>query len=317
MNFKIIGNPPYCRYRELSDTLREYLKDKFFCCNGTFDLYYAIIENCCRYSKDISIIVPNNFIVSLSGRNLRHFLSAYETRVYDLKHLRLFQDADTPNCILHIKNSDNPKVTVNDKQIINPKSNIWVEKPVKSEYNFTLHNGIQTSANTVFIFRDKKDGLYYSKSLKKYVPIEEEYIKPSIKGSTLEETYCLYPYDDKGNPIEPDHNSDCWKYLLENRKILEQRDFDDKWYNFGRTQGINLMNSEKCVLSSLLSPNKEIRYKKTSAIVYSGLFVVNNFSEFEKFTKDKQVIEFLYNNGKKKAGNWTEFSIELVNQILK
>ena len=317
MTFKIIGNPPYCKFQDMDKDFRQFLKDKFFACRtGNFDLYYAIIEQCIKHSKETNLVVPNNLIVSNSAKNLRYFLASYNTNIDDLKHSMVFEDADTYSCILSVNSKSNiQSVKVNNIIVENAKTDLWIKKPQQA-YNIIVHNGLQTSADRVFIFKEKKNNLYYSTALKKYIPVEDEYIKPIIKGTTLEEFWCLYPYNDKGEAIEPDHNSNCWKYLLSVEKILKDRDYNDRWYNFGRTQSLDLMHKEKYVLSYLLPPQREFWYKKTNALVYSGLFVSENFEEFEKFLKDKDVIEYLYDNGKKMGYEWTSFTVGLLKRFI-
>ena len=76
----------------------------------------------------------------------------------------VFEDADTYSCILSVNSKSNiQSVKVNNIIVENAKTDLWIKKPQQA-YNIIVHNGLQTSADRVFIFKEKKN------NLQKYLP---------------------------------------------------------------------------------------------------------------------------------------------------
>ena len=318
----IIGNPPYINVHDLDENTREELRKFISCSSGTADIYYAFIEKSLNKLKEngmLKFIIPNTWLINSSAKKLRKLLSEYEVEVFDFESEKVFEGVGTYTCILTVKKIKNKKITIktkNSENEINPTDEPWVVKP-NEKFDFTFKNGLATLCDKAFIFEKKDGNKYFSKILNEFVEIEDEYIKPIVKGSTLETFYCLYPYDKNGKKKKPDVSSKAWVYLKSVEDILVDRDFDDEWWNFGRTQGLKNMNSKKLVISTILNPNGEFKFIETDALVYSGVFVNENFDEAKKFLKNDNIKNFIKKHGKKMSGGYTSFTKNLLKGIIK
>lgn len=313
----IIGNPPYIKLQDLTEDDRKILKN-FETCAGSCDIYYAFIEQSLKKLKKNGIlrfIIPNSWLINSSAKKLRNLLSKYDIEVFDFKDEKVFKNIGTYTCILTVRNSKG-RIKVSSKNnsfYLNDKEDLWAQKP-DLKFNFKFENGLATLCDKAFVFEKKEGNKYFSKVNNSFIEIEDEYIKPIIKGSTLEEYWCLYPYDNNGCKKKP--NGKAMEYLLSIKEILENRDYDDEWWNFGRRQGIKNMSGKKIVMSTIVSPNKEIKYKITDDLVYSGIFVKNNFDEVLKFINSNEIKEYILNYGKKMSGGYSAFSKALLKNIV-
>lgn len=319
----IIGNPPYIRIQDLTENVRKQVKEFETCKTGSVDIYYAFIEQSLKKLKEggiLRFIIPNTWLINSSAKKLRETLSKYDTEVFDFQNKKVFDNVGTYTCILTVKNSNNNKsIKIKtqegffelDKKIA--AKEIWVNKP-NLKFNFTFENGLATLCDKAFIFEKKENDKYFSRATNSLVEIEDEFIKPIVKASTLEEQWCLYPYDENGKKKKP--TGKALEYLKSIRGILEDRDYDDEWWNFGRSQGIKKMKGEKMVISNILSPDGNFKSKKTNGLVYSGIFVKENFKEAENFIDSKAVKEYIIKHGKKMSGGYSSFSKAMFKGVL-
>lgn len=154
-----------------------------------------------------------------------------------------------------------------------------------------IFQGLATSKDSVYFLKDcqenKNSVKGYSKELDKEVEIEKEILKPLLMGDSfhryekpISNSMVLFPYYRQDNTdikkmclySENELKSKfpkAWEYLKECESILRAREngrFDnEKWYQFGRTQGINQEN-----ISKLLCPD----------ICNNTHFVLDNLGEF-------------------------------------
>ncbi|EAH4651909.1 class I SAM-dependent DNA methyltransferase [Campylobacter jejuni] len=156
---------------------------------------------------------------------------------------------------------------------------------------FRVFVGLQTSKDSVYFLKDCQENKIsvkgYSKELDKEVEIEKEILKPLLMGDSfhryekpISNSMVLFPYYRQDNTDVKkmclyDENElkskfpKAWEYLKECESILRAREngrFDnEKWYQFGRAQGINQEN-----ISKLLCPD----------ICNNTHFVLDNLGEF-------------------------------------
>jgi len=132
--------------------------------------------------------------------------------------------------------------------------------------------GVQTSADAVFLLKHEastgEGGVeVFSKHLKQTVRIELEMLRPCAKGSVhlkpyhvIREKYLLWPYDDDNQLFSADELSTkyplAWNYLnrcSEKLKGREKGKFDDdKWWRFGRSQGLSRCGRKKIIIPSAM-----------------------------------------------------------------
>lgn len=152
---------------------------------------------------------------------------------------------------------------------------------------YAIRNGIATLANKIFIFHPvNEEGKYFliQRNGKSY-RIEKDICKDIIKPNTLKseddiETMMdkvIYPYTDDAKII----TEDCflakyplaYKYLLDCRNILEQRDKGSRkyeaWFAWGRTQ--NMRNRGKKLLFPTIADKPRFIYsREEDLMLYNG-----------------------------------------------
>ena len=112
---KIVGNPPYVKFQDLSNENRKFLYDHCKTIkNGTFNLYFAFFELGYKLLKKdglLGYITPNNYFTSLAGKSLRRYFQSKKcvTRIVDFSHIKVF-DAQTYTAITFLNKKHNTAI---------------------------------------------------------------------------------------------------------------------------------------------------------------------------------------------------------------
>ncbi|MEA2027393.1 MAG: TaqI-like C-terminal specificity domain-containing protein, partial [Campylobacterota bacterium] len=140
------------------------------------------------------------------------------------------------------------------------------EQPLRVKDVFSrIFTGIQTSADTIYLLLQTKEG-FYSKALDAIVEIEEGLIKPMLKGENVHrykdlsnQYYVLFPYiieNGKAIAMSEEYIANNfpkgYKYLKANEAFLRGREkgrFDNpkEWFLFSRKQGIDEVEQPKII----------------------------------------------------------------------
>jgi hypothetical protein len=152
-----------------------------------------------------------------------------------------------------------------DKLSVHPKLGVFCDN---------IFVGVQTSADKVFILDyEGEDAVYYtakSKILDKTIQLEKTWVRHIVSGADVKKylnpqkrQLVLFPYDIvDGKPVLVHKKTfeakaeKTWQYLLENKKVLENRERGkfrgEGWYMFGRNQNIGLQNKPKICVPRLV-----------------------------------------------------------------
>ena len=112
---KIVGNPPYVKFQDLSDENRKFLFNHWKTIeNGTFNLYFAFFELGYKLLKKdgaLGYITPNNYFTSLAGESLRRYFHSTKcvARIVDFSHRKVF-DAQTYTAITFLDKKENTAI---------------------------------------------------------------------------------------------------------------------------------------------------------------------------------------------------------------
>jgi len=220
----IVGNPPYVKYQDLSESNRSYLMNNFKTVkNGAFNLYFAFFELGFRALSSkgrLGYITPNNYFTSLAGISLRQYFSDEKClyKVIDFKGEKVF-NAQTYTAISFVDKAFNNTVlydkinkgqscrdfllfidgSINYLDNLNVKKwrllktqeqeNIKIIETIGTPINklFSIAVGIATLKDDVYFVNgdDEKDGLLKKVTKKGTFLIEKEVTRPVYKISNF------------------------------------------------------------------------------------------------------------------------------------
>lgn len=192
----VIGNPPYVRFRNMSDESKKHLKHWTSAKTGNVDLYMPFFEiGMALLKKDgvLSFITPNSYIQAVNGRKLREFLSIqnHPITIVDFRDAQVFKNVTIYTCITSIDSSKTDSiikyVRINEEQTLDSHS--YSEYQVSSFASgapwrmrkkdidsiigklesagtplskWKIRNGLATLKNDIYFFMPtKKDTKYY------------------------------------------------------------------------------------------------------------------------------------------------------------
>lgn len=284
----------------------------------------------------LGYIVPSKFTKVGAGKKLRAELTTkgYLHSIVSFGANQIFTDKTTYTCLLILKkmtqstfqygevtNIEKWKVRDPESQIYASKntaeldSEVWVLVPPEliNAYNkildqssklvnlvgsHNIFNGIQTSANDVYIFIPTKEDsnyYYFSKKGIDFV-VEKAITKPYFQTSSGEDnlnTYrtfkpnarVIYPYKNTQKGVEmitlveiQNQYPFAWKYFQKYKTTLNnpKRDIkpepitENEWHRFGRQQGLNIVDKKEKILLGVLSNGNKYAIDKYGTLFTSG-----------------------------------------------
>jgi type I restriction-modification system DNA methylase subunit/predicted type IV restriction endonuclease len=274
----VIGNPPYIRIqgmKEWAPLEAEFYKKKYASASkGNYDIYVVFAEKSLSLLNQkalLGFILPHNFFNSQYGEPLRNLLSQgkHLSQVVHFGSQQVFNGATTYTCLLFLDKDGSEQcrfVKVDDlTQWHITEDSIPSSKLGKTEWNFTIGEksdlferlqkipiklgdfskifvGLQTSADTVFLFKDSKKSediitKVYSKELERYIELESELLKNVVRSGKIGRFWAkanalvLFPYKLIDNSFQLIKEKELevfypktFNYLIDNKKILLERE---------------------------------------------------------------------------------------------
>ena len=303
----ITGNPPFVRIQVLNQVAPDqvaFFKEHYYSASkGNYDLYLIFVEHGLQLLQprgQLAFILPHKFFNAQYGEPLRELIA-------EGKHLRhvvhfgdqqIFPGATNYVCLLFLarvgadacrwlRADDLPawlgtfrgqetalsavRFTPAEWNFAVGKSTGLFEKlqgmPVKLGDIADMFVGLQTSADTVFLFKDYTNGRsplakVWSKELEEEVEIERALLKPVIRSGKIGRYWAtptaavLFPYTLTGQAAQLLARMElrkefphAWKYLSRNQRLLEAREhgkFEEEWWqlypkNLGLWQDSKIM----------------------------------------------------------------------------
>lgn len=343
----VVGNPPYIKYKSLSEEDREYIREKFETCKkGKFDYCYAFIESSIRSLKNngkMAYLIPSSIFKNVFANDLRDFIKPHVIKIYDYTITQLFDkstnDKGTDRLVSSVimvleKNSKKDNIEYFD---INKKVNFninkdeledkWVFKnKIKNDKNknkfgdyFYVSNTIATLYNNAYVIKDYTED-------KKYIypkiggKIEKKVIKNTISPKTFDKEQIekiIFPYYyNKNNELMRYETSAFEKkfagaceYLKKFEEKLKNRDSDKnaRWFEYGRSQALKSNNSEKLLISTVITNEVKTKILPKDNIPYSGIYIIpkkdKSLKEAEKILQSNSFFEYIEGKGINASGN--------------
>lgn len=305
-----------------------------------YDKYYLFVERAHSLLNDdglLCYIIPNKFAKIASGKELRKLI--YEKKLLklfiDFNFNQVFKDKTTYTSIVelskktcdtfeynYIEDYNYWKANCNEIDNISYNSDliddkIWMlsnniddiqfyKKISKNSISLsdiaTPFNGIQTSANKVYVISEKEiiketEGLLYFKKGDKEYAIEKQllkkYYQPTAKGEKnlgsydplFSNKFIIFPYDNEGSLLDltKDEYKNGYNYLKDFYddivpKQVSGRPGDrdipnstqDTWYQYGRVQALTEFNGEEKLIVGVLTNKPKYFLDRNNYVIQSG-----------------------------------------------
>ena len=290
----VIGNPPYISYKEIDEDNRQFLKDNFTVCKlGKPDYCYAFIElgiNLLSEKGKLVQLIPNNIYKNVFAEHLRSLLKPHISAVRDYPNQKLFGKALTSISVFLYDKSDSsdkldyenvtdgikfsiPRATLADKWLFAETEDAQSDY-IRFGDVFNASVAIATLCNKAFVLNPKTA---------EEKEIEADVLRATVSPKTLryeKEKQIIFPYFYQEGTLKKYEDFEqrfpnATKHLNGFRKDLDDRDSDKsaKWYEYGRSQALAHLDSEKLLVSTIITNNVEIYQLDKTTIPYSGIYI--------------------------------------------
>lgn len=337
-----IGNPPYIRYHTMSYDLRDYLKNNYTSCsNGSFDYYFAFVENALSRLKidgQMVFILPGSILNTKAAKGLRILLNPYVYKIHDFRGTQIFKNISTSSVIIYIKKSISQKISYTiegdetyyeiEKEHLDNDS-IWTiykednSNLIRFSSLFRAQSPVATQANHIYVLNSQTtEELNIEKNLLKINGSPR-----SLKKS--EESFIIFPYKYENGNIEKYTDEEfeflfpnTTKYLNAKINDLSKRDSDkySKWFEYGRGQSLKSIDYPKLVLSTSISYTPKIYYMPKDTVVSGGIIIIS-VSNFElnvakNILTSPEFLSYAQNKGVSLNNNYIRITSSLINNFL-
>ncbi|MBO7725332.1 MAG: N-6 DNA methylase [Thermoguttaceae bacterium] len=329
----VLGNPPYVRVHNLSDSYDAVRRFRFTRSGMTdlFLVFYEIGLGMLRPGGTLGYIAPSSLFNSRAAADLRRYFIEKNLirKVVDLKHYRPFgASAYTAVMILrsgtgepteaayyeydpaggeafHVSDLAPSDFCIGGNFRFGPKPALArLAKIARADLKsapLDVKNGLATLCDAFFIGE---------------LPFESHVI-PVVKASTGRRARCLFPYDENGHPLpyaELACDGALDAYYRAGEPRLKKRALvgASRWYEFGRTQGIaDVYKKKYSVCSIIREPNDlKLTFCDRGTGVYGGLYILTDLDGaiLKDLLYTDDFMDYVALLGKYKSGGYYTFS---------
>ena len=332
----IIGNPPYISYADLDLETRVYIKDKFSSCKeGKPDYYYAFIEQSLNFLNETGVLaylIPNNIFKNRFGERIRNIMKDSLMEVIDYDNLKMFEGKLTTSSVIicskakkkrsivykNIPNELTYKIqknNLNEKWIFNTDIEHMEREHVFGD-EFNVFMSVATLLNKAFVISDfVEENDYYI--VERNYRIEKGAVRPaaSPRGLSRNRTELIifpYRYDNGLKKIGENFCNEfplAYEYLERYRDELEKSNKDSGalWFEYGRSQALTKINTEKLLISPIVSNKVNVTILDQMHIPYSGIVITaknnNLLTEAKRILESEDFLKYIESIGIKSNGN--------------
>jgi type I restriction-modification system DNA methylase subunit/predicted type IV restriction endonuclease len=278
----VIGNPPYIRIQMMKEWAPievEFYKERYRAASkGNYDIYVVFVERALQLLRQggrMGYILPHKFFQAKYGEPLREIIAKGQ-HLAEIVHFgdqQVFSGATTYTCLLFLNKSGNQQFRYVEAHDLGAwrihgeavEGSVKANKATGAEWNFVvgpgaalferlsempvklgdmahIFVGLQTSADTVFLFKEYEKTSddttsVYSKQLDQYIELESDLLKPVIRSGNIGRFWAhptalvLFPYRSVSGTFQlvpaDKMKSDfpkTWDYLNNNKKLLAERE---------------------------------------------------------------------------------------------
>lgn len=316
----IVGNPPYITYKELEEKEQEFLRNHFKSCKkGKFDYCYAFIEksiNCLAKKGKMSYLIPSSIFKTVFGANLRECMKPYIETIRDFTQEKMFDEALVKSAIMVLsKNRINNSLYYVDMTLgthINiPVANLGEKWFFTNNLGsgirrfgdyFKVSHVVATLLNEAYVLAEERYTEMDDYFICNGYNIEKDVVRDtatprSLRYGKIEKI--IFPYYYEGNQLRKYTEEEFEEkfpgaagYLEEYREQLDERESDDnaKWFEYGRSQALCGLNTEKLLISTVITSNVVIYQLDQECIPYAGMYIVKKEDNSEIKLEDAKTI---------------------------
>lgn len=337
----VVGNPPYISYKEIDNSSRAVIKEKFnSCVTGKFDYCYAFIELGMRYLNNTGKLVqliPNNIYKNVFGQRLRTLLADHISIIYDYPNQKLFDKALTSVSIflydkeyffdiIRYENITDGEIKEINRKTLGDKWSFkyysdCVSKKTRFGDNFNASVTIATLCNKAYLVDDK----CISEEM-----LELKLLKEAVSPKTLRlnsKKKIIFPYEYK-NDILQRYSKEVFEKLFPNivkhlkqfSKELKNRNSDENisWFEYGRSQALAHLNIEKLLISTIITNKVEVYKLAADTIPFSGIYITVKNPEYSlddaaEILKSKRFLKYVEGIGINISGNSVRVTCKDIN----
>ena len=312
----IVGNPPYITYSELNKDEQKYVKETFeTCVKGKFDYCYAFIEKSIKsLTQDgkMAYLIPSSIFKTVFGWNLRNYMKLYVTVVKDYTQEKVFDNALVKSAIMILDMQKKQDVLNYRDMTLGTEIDIPVNK-LTDKWFFTenLANGmhrfgdyfkvshaVATLLNKAYVIKEEdyqetEQGFFCNGHNIERDMVRDTATPRSLRYKKNEKIIFPYTYDDghlvRFEEWEFETNyPEAAAYLNDFRDDLDKRqsDMSAKWYEYGRSQALAGLDSDKLLISTVITENVAVYRLTKECIPYAGMYITRRKGNNEYTLED-------------------------------
>lgn len=301
----IVGNPPYITYHDLTIEQRGYVNSNFSSCQeGRFDYCYAFIEKSIKSlttTGKMAYLIPFSIFRNRFAFNLRKQLLEKLCKIIDLSGIDVFPNRTVGTAIIICKNENvgevihickEGKTNTISKTSLDEKWVFEAQPIAEKKFGdyFNVLNSVATLKNEIYLFEPERedDSYYYFKNIKIEKTMAHTAASPRSR-RTNRNYKIIFPYKIDGKNIARIKEEDfkvqypcTYQYLLKKKNDLQNRTLDKRtnWYEYGRSQALLSIGSEKILIPMVLS-SKLITYREEAdTIPFAGYYITCKTSQY-------------------------------------
>ena len=312
----IVGNPTYITYSELKKEEQKYVKETFeTCVKGKFDYCYAFIEKSIKslaQNGKMTYLIPSSIFKTVFGLNLRNYMKPYIAVIKDYTQEKVFDNALVKSSIMVLDKQRQQDVLRYRDMTLETEINIPVNQ-LTDKWFFTenLANGmhrfgdffkvshvVATLLNDAYVLKEENyqetvQGFLCNGHNIERVTVRDTATPRSLRYEKTEKIIFPYRYDDgcllryADGEFETNY-PEATAYLNDFRDGLNARQSDTtaKWYEYGRSQALAGLDSDKLLISTVITEKVAVYRLTRECIPYAGMYIVRCESNNEYTLED-------------------------------
>ncbi len=311
----IVGNPPYITYSELKKEEQKYVKKTFeTCMKGKFDYCYAFIEKSIKslaQNGKMAYLIPSSIFKTVFGLKLRDYIKQYITIIKDYTQEKVFDNALVKSSIMVLDMQRQLGILQYRDMTIGTVINIAVDQLTDKWFftenlskgmhrfgdYFKVSHVVATLLNKAYVIKEENYVEMEQGFLCNGHYIEKDMVRDTATPRTLRykrNEKIIFPYTyENGQLVRFSEGvfetsyPETAAYLNDFRDSLDKRQKDEnaKWYEYGRSQALSGLDSEKLLISTVITNNVAVYKLTRNCIPYAGMYIVS-YEGNNKYTLD-------------------------------